>query len=239
MSNYNDPVNNPYDPDSIDYEPQTLPLSEVMKLAMQASSMNLRVAMPCMIVKINGEQNVDVQPLFKTRYVDGTINNLPVIGQVPVGMPRGAAYSIKYPLTVGDTGLCIFSDRSMDAWTSGGGGIVDPQDSRNHDISDPIFYPGLVPFGRQTQDKTDDMVFKRGEYTYRIQKDKITLGKGGVVYTAVLGEPLVEILLSIIMQFNEHVHTGNLGAPTTTPTIVMDVPDLDQLKLLCEDGGGF
>lgn len=236
---YNDPTQNPYDASSIDYEPQTMPLAEVIKMAIQAASLNLRVAMPCSIVKINGDQNVDVQPLLQTRYVDGTVNNIPVIHQVMVGMPRGANYSVQYPLAVGDTGLCIFSDRSLDAWSSGSGVITDPQDSRAHDIADPIFYPGLVPFGKQTTDTNGDSVYKTGQYTFRIGKTKITLGKGGTLYTAVLGEPLVAILHAIIDAYNIHVHTGNLGAPTTVPTVQMDIPDLDNNKLLCDDGGGF
>lgn len=49
------------------------------------------------------------------------------------------------PVAVGDTGLLIFSDRSLDVWLATGG-IVDPGDDRRHALSDAVFVPGLRPF---------------------------------------------------------------------------------------------
>lgn len=85
-------------------------------------------------------------------------------------MPMGQGYSIKLPIAVGDTGYLIFSDRSLDAWLAGGGGIVDPQDARHHDLTDAIFVPGLVPFGNQTSDSTDDLVITNSAAILKIKK---------------------------------------------------------------------
>ncbi len=84
-------------------------------------------------------------------------------------MPVGQNYSIKVPVAVGDTGYLIFSDRNLDAWLAGSGDSVDPQDSRQHDLSDAIFVPGLVPYSNQTTDDTTDIVITNGKAKARIQ----------------------------------------------------------------------
>jgi hypothetical protein len=144
----------PYDPSQANKQTPTLPMEQVIRLALFAHTLKLKVCLPCSISNIHGNQEVDVQPLLQARYTDGSPFNLRVIQKVPVVMPQGQLYSVKYPLSVGDTGMCIFSDRSLDVWLAGSGGIVDPADSRQHDISDAIFVPGLVPFSGQTQDDT-------------------------------------------------------------------------------------
>ena len=48
-------------------------------------------------------------------------------------------------MNAGDQVLLVFSERSLDVWLSAGG-IVDPNDTRKHHISDAIAIPGCYPF---------------------------------------------------------------------------------------------
>lgn len=148
---------NPYDPATPDLQPETPAHNTVLVEAIRAMLQTTRVCLPCQVMKVSGNQKVDIQPLLKQRYKDGTLVTLPQIQNVMVMMPMGANYSIKLPVAVGDTGIAIFCDRSLDNW-SVNGGTVDPEDIRIHDLSDPIFIPGLVPFSQQTQDGTTDLV---------------------------------------------------------------------------------
>jgi hypothetical protein len=58
-------------------------------------------------------------------------------------VPAGA--DLVVPVEVGDTGLLVFADDSLDIWLSKGG-LVDPLDDRHHALSDAVFIPGLRPF---------------------------------------------------------------------------------------------
>lgn len=167
---YDNQLPNPYDQNTQDLTPETKPLDEILRIAIATALMKMRVHLPGKIVAIKGNQKVDIQPLLQTRYQNGDVVTLPVIQNVMVGMPMGDGYSIKLPIAVGDTGHILFCDRSLDIWANSSGGVVDPQDSRIHDISDPIFIPGLVPFSQQTTDATTDLVVTNGTAQMKVQK---------------------------------------------------------------------
>lgn len=159
---------------------ETPGLEDVIRLAMRSVALDLRVAMPCAISKVRGNQLVDVQPLLQAKYLaKATATTLKPIPNVLVSMPQGAGYSIKLPLAVGDTGFCLFCDRSLDAWAASSGGVVDPGDGRLHDMMDAIFVPGLVPMGGQTTDTTSDLVLTNGAAEVRLEKSgRLSLGNG-------------------------------------------------------------
>lgn len=146
-------------------------LEDVIRAAMRNVALDLRVAMPCAVSQVHGNQLVDVQPLLQAKYMAKTApQTLRIIPNVLVSMPMGSGWSIKYPLAIGDTGYCIFADRSLDAWAAGTGGIVDPDDGRTHDLMDAIFVPGLVPMGSQSSDQTSDLVLTNGAAQMRLEK---------------------------------------------------------------------
>ncbi len=149
---------------------ETPPLDKVIIDAINAVLYDVHTAIPCSVVKIRGNSSVDIQPLIKRKYAaTGNIVNLPVIQNVPICCPRGADYWVKVPIAVGDTGLAIFSERSIDRW-SVAGGLVDPKDSRKHDLSDAIFVPGLYPTSDQVTGAADDMVLHNGSAEILVQK---------------------------------------------------------------------
>lgn len=161
---------NPYDPNGADQQPETPPLDQIITQAIQNAMRALRVWLPGEVTQVLGNQKVHVQPLLKSRYTNGDVVPLPVIQNVMVSMPMGQTWSIKCPVEVGDTGYLLFCDRSLDAWSASDGGIVDPEDSRAHDLADPIFIPGLVPFANQTTDATPDLVLTRDTAQIRLIK---------------------------------------------------------------------
>lgn len=205
---WNDTEVNPFDPNTPDLQPETQPLDVILKQAIAAAIMALRVHLPAKIVKVSGNQKVDVQPLLQTRYIDGQVVNLPIIQNVMVQMPVGANWSIKLPIAVGDTGSLLFCDRSLDTWAASGGGIVDPQDSRTHDYSDPVFIPGLVPFANQTTDTTSDLVLTNGKSQIRLEA-----GGGFKIQNKASNQELITILLKLTDTLINNTYTNTLLGP--------------------------
>lgn len=203
---YNEPIENPYDTESPDLEPQTLPLDEIIRQAIAGATMKLHVMLPATVTSVLGNQKVNIQLNLKTRQRTGVLVDPAAIQNVPVSMPMGANYSIKLPVAVGDTGYVVFCDRSIDAWISGDGSIVDPQDIRQHNISDAVFVPGLVPFSQQTTDDSQDFVITNGEAVFKIQPG------GTFIFTNGTNE-LVDLLSQITSQVQE------LAATLSTDTV--------------------
>lgn len=208
------PLDSPYDPSIPDLESETLTLDTIILDAMDSWGLSHHVAMPCRVSSTTDGKNqqVTLQPLFQARYkISEDPVTLPVIANVPVVMPMGSNYSIKLPVAVGDTGLAIFSDRSLDRWlTSGGTTPVDPKDTRQHDFSDPVFLPGLVPFGKQLTDNTTDMVLTSGSSQVRLRQD----GKLKITQTTAGSPELIDLLDQITGQLA--ALAGQITALATT-----------------------
>lgn len=96
----------------------------------------------------NGAVVVDLQPLLLTKFgILPAPVPLPIIQNCLVQMPRGNFYGMKLPVAVGDTGVALFCESSLDVWQVSGG-AVDPLDTRHHTLSDAIFVPGLFPMSQ-------------------------------------------------------------------------------------------
>lgn len=212
---YQTPPSNPYDPATIDYDTETLPQDEIIRQAFWGQLLQVKVMVPCVVVNVLGEQLVDIQPLIQTRYksIPGP-QNLPVVHNVPVSMPMGADWYIKVPVAVGDTGYAVFSDRSLDVWKASQGGIVDPQDARQHDITDAVFVPGLVPTAKQTKDGSTDLVLKNGGAIIKVKKaGKFAITNGSDELIAVLSD-IAEQLKTLSMTLGtDTVNTINGPTP--------------------------
>ena len=150
----------PYNPFSTDYKTTTPPLDQVIRSAIEAAALqDFNVCRPAIITAVNGSQYVNIKILLMAKYKASLFPTiLPDIQDVPVLMPAGSLYSMQFPLVVGDVGLAIFSDRSIEAWTVAGG-VVDPADSRSHSLSDAMFIPGLIPRIAQKLVPSTDLSF--------------------------------------------------------------------------------
>jgi len=161
---YDAPATDDFDPNLPDDDLGTLPLDEVVREAIDARLLSVYVAQPGRITEVTTEQTVNVQLLLQTRGLGASDpQDRPILQRVPVAMPMGQGYSIKYPLTVGDLGLVLFADRSIDAYlASDGSQTVDPADARLHSVNDAIFLPGLPTSSQNTTDGTTDLVLSAG-----------------------------------------------------------------------------
>lgn len=213
---------NPYDQTTPDLQPETIPLDEIIRQAMVAHTLKLRVCLPAKITQVIGNQQVAVQPLLRARYTDQTVVNMPVIQNVPVSMAIGQNYSIKLPIAVGDSGYLIFSDRSLDSWLHSSGGIIDPQDSRQHFIQDAIFVPGLVTFPNQTQDTTTDLVITNGKAVFK----ELAAGKFKIANDSTTLNTLLQNLISNITDLVNQtalIAVPAFGSPPTNAAAISAV----------------
>lgn len=73
-----------------------------------------------------------------------TVQDFPILRDVPVAFPRGGGWYIHFPLSVGTTGLVYFTDTDPGEWrASPAGAPVDPGVATRHGLSGAVFVPGL------------------------------------------------------------------------------------------------
>lgn len=139
-------------------------LEEVLRMATHQALFEVHTALPGKVEKYDEKtQKADVKPLLKRTVIndDGTelSESLPVISDVPVLFPRAGGFFISFPVQPGDFVLLVFCERSIDKFTAGTGGEVDPVDLRMHDLSDAVALPAFYPFSRPIKDANpDDLV---------------------------------------------------------------------------------
>jgi hypothetical protein len=109
-------------------------IQDVLISAFNSQMQNLYTAIPCIVVSVRDGQMVDIQPTINQKFKDGTVKERPVILGVPVSFPVSR-----------DTGLAIFSMRSMDSWKGSNGRPVSPTNFAKMDKGDAIFLPGIQP----------------------------------------------------------------------------------------------
>lgn len=165
------------------FENQTKPLDQVIRQAFRVMLYETHTCLPVVVTKVINNSVVCIQPLLLTRLIGQpptpnstqnqgqSLQKQPIIQNVPVLHPRGEGYFIKLPVAVGDIGVAIFSERSLDNWKAGSGGFSDPNDTRAHHISDGIFIPGLYPTTNPITGNAGDMVLHNGVSELYLQKD--------------------------------------------------------------------
>jgi hypothetical protein len=109
---------------------------------------DLRVSIPGIVVSVNSNQTVNVQPAIQENMLQNANIaqvNLPVLSDVVLGGYRGGGFSVTLPIKAGDEGLLVFSDMCIDAWWQQGapssGPMPNQVERRRHDLSDAYFLP--------------------------------------------------------------------------------------------------
>lgn len=146
-------------------------LSDALRVLKESIFDELRVAIPAEVESYTPSlASADVIPSIKRFYRDGTEQDMPKIASVPVVWPRTSTALFALPLKRGDRGLLIFSDRSLDRWSTTGQNSA-PEDRRKHALSDAMFVPGLYPFSTPNtlQDNADDVILKYNLSEVRIK----------------------------------------------------------------------
>ena len=173
-------------------------LGELLDAAIANAGENTHTAIPGVVVSVGGG-TVNVKPLLNRKLRDGTVEELPVIPNVPVWFPRGGGASITWPVAAGDGCLLVFSERSLDEW-KGGGGQVTPDDPRKHGLSDAIAFVGLDANGGGGSDAIE---LTMGGVTLAVSGGGVAITGGAVTHNGVnIG--------------SDHVHGGVLVGGSTT-----------------------
>ncbi len=107
-------------------------------------------SIPCTIINLRdiNTQRVDVQPCINTIGPDGSDKESATILSVPLMFPSTSTSALTLKVSVGDTVLCVFSQRCVDLFKSGDGKPARPLDLRKFDKRDAIAIPGLFPFSK-------------------------------------------------------------------------------------------
>lgn len=126
-------------------------LTDIIRTQFQIDQSTMYTAIPCTIVNVVDSmqtQRVDVLPAVNDLRRDGTGEpGMQILG-VPVILPGSQSTLISFPINVGDTVLCIFSQRSMDNFKIGNGQPTTANDYRKFSDQDAIAIPGLFPFAK-------------------------------------------------------------------------------------------
>jgi len=206
-------------------------LTEVIKEAIKSQLFDLHTVMPARVEKYDSAtQKADVKPLLRKKYlVNNIATEIPVIPSVPVQWPSasgGDAY-IHLPLKVGDLGIVVICERSIDSWLSGDGQITAPNDPRHHDLSDAIFIPGVRPWKVALAEVSSDNLV--------IQNDKlrIELDPSGKISI----EGATQELLTVLSGVLDHLISAKVltlwgASPFTSDTIANFTSDKSKLATL-------
>lgn len=132
---------------------QTAPSwTQIIRDAIDAALAEMHAGLPAKVLNYDpGHQSVDVKPLLLRVAVDPDTeleqtHEIPVITNVPLELLSGGGWAISFPVAAGDIVYLAFAERSLDRWLEAPPGqLVDPLDSRHHDLSDAVARPGLRP----------------------------------------------------------------------------------------------
>lgn len=218
---------NLYDPDSIALQSETKPFDQIIIDAINAALYEVHTWLPAQVTVVNDNGSVNLQPLLQRRFKDGSLKDLPIIQNVPVSMPRGADYWIKLPVAQGDTGVALFCERSLDIWNVSGG-IVDPADTRTHDLSDAIFVPGLYPLNAPLPGNADDLVVHNGKAELYVQKNGKFKATNGMQELFDLLDQLMSNYINLMNTLATDTYTLTMLGPQ--PFIASTVTEIQNLQ---------
>ena len=156
---------------------------------------------------------------------------------------------ITYPIKSGDICTLIFSQRSLDNFLISGktSDPFDPADAkyteiRLFDLTDAMCFPGIITNNLQIQGYNNDAIEVRtadGLKKVSVSENELTLQAGASIMKVTeagveIVTPIVDIkgnvnvtgtvtatgdVLGVGVSLSTHVHTGNLGNPTSPPIV--------------------
>lgn len=142
------------------------PDTEHLRKLMERQAQELRVASPGIIQSFDAEkQTVTVQIAIREKVnLDGVITHedVPILVDVPIKIPRAGGYSLTLPVAQGDECLVVFGDNCMDGWWQGGE-VSDQMDKRRHDLSDGYAILGITSQPRVLGSYSTDSVQLRND----------------------------------------------------------------------------
>lgn len=189
-------------------------LADIVEAARRSLMLDLSVAFPATVSEVqDGGAKVKIIPdLSDAIYSDEGVFNVDSleIPDIPVYNPgegKSDGGYLRFPVSVGDKGMVIVSDRSLDGWYEGGIPNV-PQAAHTHKRIDGVFWPGLRDRSR-VQANLDQSAAV-------LQHACIKLGESATE-AAVLGDLLNTFVTNVKSWLDTHAHPIN---PATVFAVV-------------------
>lgn len=216
-------------PANLDLDRQEYESDEVADYLFDNQSLRLRTIMIAQCIDFNAEKNtVNVQPLLK-RKINGILENMPVITDVPVGFYGAGGMVVTFEPQKGDTCALWISDRSLEQWKLKGG-ITDPGMGRHHHFTDAIAYFGLNAFNDAYPEIKSGMDIRSrdGSTSFNVLPGIVNLTINGA-NVALLSQDQVTFFVPVVapeistasgINLSTHRHSGvqtggsNTGIPT-------------------------
>jgi len=174
-------------------------LNEAIAQIIESRLAEVHTMLPARIVKYNEDTGYGtVQIEIKRRFEDGVLRDIPQIPGVPIIHNRADNNSaiVHLPIKVGDEGMVVFSERSLDNW-SVKGGSVDPQDPRKFDFTDAVFIVGLNP-----KSKTIPKSVK-GKLAVQYGSSGLRVSKNGKLAIRSNSEDIIGLLEEVLGKYTE------------------------------------
>ena len=113
---------------------------------------DIHTAQPAEVISINEQNTFNGQErtvgirLGVRRDLSGLSTKVPPLLYVPIVYPANKNFGMTWPISVGDTGLAVFSETSIDHWwlDEEMGQVVNPRDIRMHEYTDAFFIPHVM-----------------------------------------------------------------------------------------------
>lgn len=194
-------------------------MQDLLTAAFQSQMNNVYTAIPCVVVSVAGPSSVNIQPSINQKMKDGGVKERPVIQAVPVSFPVSKTAGFTFPIKPGDTGIAVFSMRSIAGWKTSDGYPSTPLDYSKMDKNDAMFIPGI-----QTQAVAVNNPSKH-IYDHSIEDAVMFNGLGGSeaeVRIKQNGDVLIRTQQKVIVECDEANVTANTSASITTPTLAID-----------------
>lgn len=120
-------------------------LRKASQQAVDRFQSTLHTSEPAVILRIDHDaMTVDVQPIIKRLYEDGTSEESPTILSVPIMMPGTQESLISLPVKVGDSVMLMYAQKDMDQWSiSDSNQPTAAATQRTFDAQDAVAIPGL------------------------------------------------------------------------------------------------
>lgn len=195
-------------------------LQEALSASFQAQMNNIYTAIPCLVVSVAGPSRVNIQPAINQKMKEGSVKERPVILEVPISFPVSKTAGMTFPINAGDTGIAVFSMRSIEAWKSSDGYPSTPLNFAKMDKNDAMFIPGI-----QTQSTSVNDPGKHS-FAHSVSDTVMFAGLGTGEETEVRLKPSGEILIqtnkSVVVQCDTADVVANTSASITTPELAIN-----------------
>lgn len=194
-------------------------MQDLLTAAFQSQMNNVYTAIPCVVVSVAGPSSVNIQPSINQKMKDGGVKERPVIQSVPVSFPVSKTAGFTFPIKPGDTGIAVFSMRSIAAWKSSDGYPSTPLNFAKMDKNDAMFIPGIQTQGSAVNDPGKHI------WDHSIEDAVMFNGLGAneaEVRIKPSGDILIRTRQNISVECDNAEVVANTSASITTPELSID-----------------